>query len=88
MQSHSLRSKKVQAVLLIRDGQLAAAKNLLEEIVQSDRHDADTWYMLASVNHRLGISWWVELSRNGFGGRCRMWRTGLSSFPPGIRPDL
>ena len=55
MQSHSLRSKKVQAVLLIRDGQPAAAKNLLEEIVQSDRHDADTWYMLASVNHRLGI---------------------------------
>ena len=66
MQSHSLRSKKVQAVLLIRDGQPAAAKNLLEEIVQSDRHDADTWYMLASVNHRLGISWWVELLEKRF----------------------
>ncbi len=55
MKSPSLRSKKDQVGLLIRDGQPAAAKTLLEEIVQSDRHDADTWYMLAGVNHRLGI---------------------------------
>src|SRR5438034_860485 len=55
MKSPSFRSKKEQAALLIRDGQPGAAKDLLEEIVRSDRHDADAWYMLAAVNHRLGI---------------------------------
>jgi predicted O-linked N-acetylglucosamine transferase (SPINDLY family) len=55
MKSPSLRSKKEQAALLIRDGQPGAAKGLLEEIARSDRHDADTWYMLAAVNHGLGI---------------------------------
>jgi predicted O-linked N-acetylglucosamine transferase (SPINDLY family) len=55
MKSPSLKSKKEHVGLLIRDGQPAAAKSLLEEIVRSDRHDADTWYMLAAVNHGLGI---------------------------------
>lgn len=55
MKSPSLQSKKEQVLLLVRHEQLTAARTLLEEIVQSDRHDANAWYMLAGINHRLGI---------------------------------
>ena len=52
--SLSFQSKKEQAALLIQHGQLDAAKALLEEIVRMDRRDADSWFMLAVANHRLG----------------------------------
>ncbi len=55
MNPSSRDSRKERVGLLIRDGQLAAARDLLEEILQSDRRDVDTWCMLAGVNHRLGV---------------------------------
>jgi len=54
MKSASLQSRKERAGVLIRQGKLDAAKTLLEEIVQSDPLDVDSWYTLAAVSHRLG----------------------------------
>ena len=45
---------KEQAGLLIQRGQLDAAKGLLEEIVRTERRDAEAWFMLAAVNHGQG----------------------------------
>ena len=40
---------------LIRGGQWAAAKVLLEELARADRRNADIWYTLGVVNHHLGV---------------------------------
>ena len=47
---------KERALALIRGGQLAAAKPLLEEIVAAQPGDVEAWYLLAVLNSRLGIA--------------------------------
>jgi len=56
MKSRSAKSKKEQALLLIRSEQWDAARVVLAEVVRSQTDDAGAWYMLAAVNHRVGLS--------------------------------
>jgi protein O-GlcNAc transferase len=45
---------KQQALLLFQQGHLDAAKSMLEALVHTPGADAEAWYALAAVNHRLG----------------------------------
>jgi predicted O-linked N-acetylglucosamine transferase (SPINDLY family) len=50
----SLPEKKQRAVALLRGKNFSEAKKLLEEIVQSDRADADTWIYLSMIYAQTG----------------------------------
>jgi len=50
-----LRSKKDQVGTLLRSGRLAEGKTLLDDIARADPRDVETWFLLAAVNHRLGV---------------------------------
>jgi predicted O-linked N-acetylglucosamine transferase (SPINDLY family) len=47
-------ASREQVAALIRGGEWAAAKVLLDEMARSDRRNVDTWYTLGIVNHHLG----------------------------------
>ena len=44
-----------EAQELLRRGEDAAARTLLEGLLLTDRSNADAWYLLAAANHRLGL---------------------------------
>ena len=49
------RGKKKQAQSLLQAGRLHEAKNLLSQICQIDRMDAEAWFLLGVINGQLGL---------------------------------
>ncbi len=48
------RGKKQKVQTLLQQNRLEEARVLLEQVCETDRRDAEAWYVLGTVNHHLG----------------------------------
>lgn len=48
------RGKKQKVQTLLQQNRLEEARVLLEQVCETDRRDAEAWYLLGAVNHHLG----------------------------------